>query len=178
MGMKINLGSISKEKDEALQKVVRYYHSFFGDCPILLANVDSGVRRQPIGLEETLLGAKNRAEAVFNYGGADFGVGIESGVYEIDETMFQTTFCSFYNGDRHILGQGPSFVHPKEVRDFVRKGYTVGEAYRSLEELDLPTFGGGRRGIEIISGGNMAREDLMRSAVEMAFFNLKFNFGD
>jgi hypothetical protein len=55
---------------------------FFENCTVLACpTVESGVRPQPVGAEETATGAKNRAKAALAaHPQADVGVGIENGV--------------------------------------------------------------------------------------------------
>ena len=50
--------------------------------------VSSGVSDQPRGHEETILGARNRANAARERLDADFGVGLEGGLEELNYRVF------------------------------------------------------------------------------------------
>ena len=69
-------------------------------------NVQSGVRDQPYGDEETKLGAKNRAQAAMDAATTfepDFAVGIEGGVEIMQEDGTKTLWCMAWVA---IIGSG------------------------------------------------------------------------
>lgn len=56
-------------------------------------NISSGVSNQPTGDKETILGATNRAKKVLEELHADFGVGEEGGMNEVEGKWFETGWC-------------------------------------------------------------------------------------
>ena len=63
-------------------------------------------------MEETVTGAKNRAVASYRATGscAQFGVGVESGVFLLDGKLFDVAVCAVYDGGQHHLGSS----HPPQ----------------------------------------------------------------
>ena len=94
--------------------------------------VPSGVRAQPMTSHETCQGALNRASAACDQiPDADYWVGIEGGVEEIDGAM--EVFAWVVVLSRQVAGQvGKSrtgtFYLPLEVMQLVRQGIELGEA--------------------------------------------------
>ena len=83
----------------------------------------SGVSCNPLTLKETINGAKNRAKNAFDYlknknGKCDFGVGIEAGMYPVEEVetkFMDASICAIYDGEQYYIGFSPSFEYPKQV---------------------------------------------------------------
>eukprot|EP00747_Dinoflagellata_sp_TGD_P070193 gnl/TRDRNA2_/TRDRNA2_156479_c0_seq4.p1 gnl/TRDRNA2_/TRDRNA2_156479_c0~~gnl/TRDRNA2_/TRDRNA2_156479_c0_seq4.p1 ORF type:complete len:182 (+),score=17.84 gnl/TRDRNA2_/TRDRNA2_156479_c0_seq4:71-616(+) len=76
----------------------------------------SGVSEQPMGLEETTLGAKNRAQnALQSLEGASVGIGLESGLVVVDGMHLDFCACAVFDGTRHYLGLSSGWVLPPQV---------------------------------------------------------------
>lgn len=92
-------------------------------------SVPSGVSDQPIGYDETLRGAKNRAEgAMQKMPEAEYWVGIEGGVDRKGEEM--EVFACIHIKSKELEGNartGTFFLPPAVVR-LVNEGYELGEA--------------------------------------------------
>lgn len=91
---------------------------------------ESGVAGQPMSEEETLLGAVNRAENVsLVVPEADFWVGIEGGVAEIEGAMESFAWI-VVKGKNGKLGKGRtgSFFQPQKEAELIRSGKELGEA--------------------------------------------------
>ena len=64
-------------------------------------------RVKPMTLEETTQGAKNRAMAAAAAAGGGsrvLGMGIESGLFEVDGKMFDVCVCAVYDGAHSHIG--------------------------------------------------------------------------
>ena len=94
------------------------------------AALPSGVPDQPMSLEETMRGAKNRANnARAAYADARFWVGIEGGID--DTAMGMTCFARVHvlgAEGREGLAQTAVFYLPREVASLVRQGLELGQA--------------------------------------------------
>lgn len=77
MAIIVAVGSTNPVKVEAVRRI---WTRAFAHAQMLAVDVPSGVSDQPIGEEETLAGAIQRARGAREAHGADFGVGIEAGV--------------------------------------------------------------------------------------------------
>ncbi len=92
-------------------------------------SVVSGVRDQPMSNDETLLGARNRAErAKENYPG-DYWVGIEGGI-EDHANELEAFAWMVVLGEDGLKGKArtSSFMLPHEVSLLVRSGLELGRA--------------------------------------------------
>lgn len=79
--MNVVLGSMSEHKLAAMRRAC----GLMGwDAEVVAVASDSQVSAQPVGLEETLLGAQNRAYGVRREARDSVAVGIESGVIRIN----------------------------------------------------------------------------------------------
>ena len=93
-------------------------------------SVPSGVPDQPLSAQETMTGARNRAEnARTAEPESDYWVGIEGGIE--DSPLGMTCFARVHviGGDGRIgLGQTAVFYLPREVAELVRAGLELGHA--------------------------------------------------
>lgn len=92
-------------------------------------DASSGVAHQPMSDMETRQGALNRARhAQKNQPLADFWVGIEGGVEELNGDMLAFAWIVIVSKTRSGSSRSGSFLLPKKVADLVRKGLELGEA--------------------------------------------------
>lgn len=91
--------------------------------------VASTVRDQPWGDDETIRGARSRADAARRALGADLGIGIEGGVVE-DERGLRTCAWAVVVGPSRREGTGGSLAMPLPpvVAELVRGGLELGDA--------------------------------------------------
>ena len=75
--MTVLVGSLNPGK---LQPVQEGFGALFPGLEVRGVSVPSGVRDQPVGVEETRRGAVNRAQHAARVSGAQWGVGLEGGV--------------------------------------------------------------------------------------------------
>lgn len=89
--------------------------------------VESGVPDQPMGEDETLLGATNRALNAQNHQG-DFWVGIEGGVADRDGQLEAFAWMVVLSNGKKSIGRTGSFFLPHKVSKLVHEGVELGEA--------------------------------------------------
>ncbi|WP_342543229.1 DUF84 family protein [Paenisporosarcina sp. FSL H8-0542] len=127
--MKIAIGTKNQAKVNAVENI----------CSSLLENVDffsvsvpSNVSDQPIGDEETLLGAKNRAWLAFKESQAEISFGLEGGVKEINGQLFVCNWGVLHTktGQQFIAG-GAQIPLPAEVAEPIRIGEELGPVMES-----------------------------------------------
>lgn len=123
--MKIIVGSTNPVKIKAVKYV---FSEVYGDVTAEGLQVVSGVSEQPRGDEETIQGARRRAElALESKDDADYGVGLEGGVYELDGKLYECAWCAIEQGDGEKgLGGGLRFEIPPKVAERIRKGEELG----------------------------------------------------
>lgn len=158
----IALGSMSGIKTQAAEIACR--------CAGLAAevrpqNVASGVSVQPLGLEETELGARNRAKAARSAVPGSYGLGIESGVVK-DGMRWDdiAAVCLIEPDGREWLVWSDVQPFPTEdVYDALRLKTTVGAqiAARTGCAPDDPHF--------FLTNQERSRIDFLADAVEALF---------
>ena len=154
----IVVGSTNHVKVEAVREVME---KVFGDVRVTGMNVDSGVPDQPFE-EQTRQGAINRARAAL--GDHDMAVGIEAGVFEKDEGLYDIQYCAIIDRSGRItVGTGSGFMYPPAVAELVRKGQTVGEAMKAV--FEQPDIGKGQGAIGYLSRGLLDRKALTEQSV-------------
>lgn len=128
----------------------------------------SGVREQPIGLEEIITGAMNRAKRA--YDDCKYSIGIEDGISRVPQTTsgyMNFCCCAIYDGRRIHIGLGPAFEYPPDcTRMVIEKGITVSEAFSPVS--GKPDIGYEMGIIGWLTSGRIDRKDYTKQAVEMA----------
>jgi inosine/xanthosine triphosphatase len=131
-------------------------------------NVSSMVADQPIGDEETFLGAKNRAvnsKSVFPE--ADYWVGIEGGVAR--DKLGMSAFAWIYIEDkagRSGWSKTGSFYLPKAIADLVDSGMELGTADDQFFSKENSKQSGGSVGI--LTNGVLDRSTYYQQAIVLA----------
>lgn len=153
--MIIALGSTSRIKREAVRAV------FGPDITILAFEAMSGVNAQPVGHEETLAGARNRAHAAQAVcPRAVFSLGIENGLFLEDGAWHDAATVVLLTGDgKEAIVRGPSIPFPTEVVEEARtRGFDTTTAGAVIAER----FGGDPADPHTaLTGGRRTRKELL-----------------
>lgn len=168
--MLIRVGSGNPIKFAAISAVLR---DRFSEAVFESVAVNSGVADQPLGLEETMRGAKNRVRVAFAMSPAcDLAVALESGLVAMPETRtgyMNLTACAIFDGCQIYMGLGPAFELPPEVIQLViEKGLELDLAVQQAGLTENKRIGYAQGLIGILSHGRVTREDYSRPAVSMA----------
>jgi inosine/xanthosine triphosphatase len=158
---RILVASLNTNKIDAVHEVFHSHDVTGVDCK-------SGVREQPMNLDEIIRGAIFRARSVF--GDCEYSVGIEDGISQVPGTKsgyMNFCACAIYDGERFFLGLGPAFEYPPEcTRRVVEEEITISEAFIPL--TDKPDIGYEEGIIGWLTRGRISRKDYTKNAVEMA----------
>lgn len=140
--MKFVLGSSNKAKKQALEEWLN--NNFEQKCEIETISVESNVSAQPLSIEATIEGAINRAKNALNKSkNADFGVGLEGGVFKVGGKMFLNGWASIVSKDGEVmLGAGPSVELPAEIVQKLENGIELGEVMEQMHKRDVRNFEG------------------------------------
>lgn len=120
--MIIAIGSTNKAKVEAVKEAIQNYQNL-AKKRIFSFSTASDVSPQPLSLEETIRGSKNRAIKAFAVcESCAYSFGIESGLMEAPGT--QTGFlnvcaCTIFDGVESYLGLSCGFEVPPKILQFV-----------------------------------------------------------
>ncbi|MBI0583863.1 MAG: inosine/xanthosine triphosphatase [Methanomassiliicoccus sp.] len=151
--LRVRVGSLNPVKIEAVRRVLSMSYD---QLEVTGVDVSSGVPEQPRG-EETRKGAMERASRAI--GDADLGIGLEAGVFETTDGLYDMQYCAVV--DRrglYSIGHGMGFRYPPAVAEMVRDGSTVGAAFKKL-------YGSERDGRKDGAIGFLTRGALDRTAL-------------
>ena len=156
--LKVCVGTSNQVKVEAVADVMR---RIFHDVDVDSVEVDSGVGLEPFG-DDVLKGAMTRAK--FALEGFDLGVGIEAGIQEGDDGLYDVQQCVIIDGMGWTThGHGPGFRYPPCIEQELKKGRSVGEIVDEMFRLEKNGHKGGAIGL--LSDGLLKRKELTEQAV-------------
>lgn len=154
----IAVGSLNPVKIEAVRNVME---RIYGSVRIFAVDSKSGVPEQPFE-DETVQGAINRAKGAI--GDHKMAVGIEAGVFERYDGLYDVQHCAVIDSDGKItIGMGSGFRYPDKVAELVRNGKTVGEAMKEI--YSGKDIGREQGAIGILSKGLLDRRELTEQSV-------------
>jgi len=162
--MKVNVGTHNPLKVRATRNVME---KIYTNVDVEGIEVDSGVSDQPIGLDETIQGAVNRARNAFL--DADLSVGIESGLLAAPHSItgyLDLQWCAIYDGERITLGVSAGFEYPPVVVEEVLKGQEVGEVMDEVTGVEK--LGQKTGAVSILTKGLLDRTENTEQCVLMA----------
>jgi len=159
----VHVGSKNPVKVAAVRTVLRGVYS---QVRFTAVAVESSVPQQPME-KDTLVGAIHRARQAL--GKADFGVGIEAGLFwnEATSQWLDVQWCAVVDKTGRItLGHGPGFAYPPAVANDVQLGRTVEEAMEKLTGVE--GIGEREGAIGYLTKGKLDRTRLTEMAVMAA----------
>lgn len=171
--MHIAVGTQNAAKIQAVTEAMQHYTQF-ANLPIVGFAVDSGVPSQPVGLEQTITGAKNRALQAYTSAPALLGIGLESGLFAVPYTKsgyMDTVCCALYDGKQYHLGLSSAFEYPKELVDAVLNHST--EISTAAKELGFTTDKQGAGMVGLLSDGILTRTSYTMQAIFTAMMHLQ-----
>ena len=159
--MRIGVGSTNPVKRTTTESAL----ANFSPTTVESVAVESGVSEQPVGEDETVTGARNRAGNVLEAGDYDLGVGLEGGVAEIDGTdgLFLVMWAVATDGERVGHGAGPRLRLPESIAERVRDGEELGPVMDDVLNMDDVAEKQGAAGA--LTGHIIDRESALRQAV-------------
>jgi inosine/xanthosine triphosphatase len=157
----IHVASLNENKIKAVREVFLSYKVKGIACK-------SGVREQPMDLDEIIQGATIRARSVYKE--CEYSIGIEDGISQVHGTIsgyVNFCCCAIFDGERIYIGLGPAFEYPPQcIKRVLDEGITISEAFIPL--TDKPDIGNQEGIIGWLTHGKISRTDYTKHAVEMA----------
>lgn len=139
------------------------------------AAVESGVSEQPVGFEEIVAGARERARAAFALGGCELAVGYEDGLVELPgtpERWFNVGCAAVADGRREALGFSSGFAYPPTcAARAVAQRAPIGDLFDALwasahrPAPGAPPSGRSLGNVGKLTDGALPRADYARHAV-------------
>ena len=171
--MLITVGSKNPNKIQAVREGFTLFPRFV-HAEFQAFDARSGVSDQPMGLEEILTGARQRAEHAFS--GCQVSAGLESGLIPVPRSRngyMNVSACAIYDGATHYTGLGPAFELPRQIIDLVvGQGLELDEAIFRSGFSSNPRIGYSEGIIGMLTGGVISRKDYLVPAVTMALSGL------
>ncbi len=131
--MRIAVGSKNPIKIKAVEEA---FAKVFGQCEVVGVSVPSGVSDMPMSFNESLEGAKNRAQRAIKELDADFGVGLEAGFDTSGNDFFLTGLVAVVDrNDRWGIGKGGGLYMPKRIINEVKKGKELGDVMDEIRGM-------------------------------------------
>lgn len=172
--MKLIVGSLNPVKVSALADMLHSY-DHLAQAIVEGRDVPSGVSEQPMTLEETVQGAKNRALAAFEHG--DMGIGIESGLMQVPHTKSgHMDVCAvvIYDGEQEHVGLSSAWEAPTAVTDLmVNHGLDMNQAAYKAGLTDNLKVGSAEGLIGIMTKGRSDRKTYTQEALRAALIHLE-----
>jgi inosine/xanthosine triphosphatase len=172
---RVRVGSTNEPKIAAVRSA---FEAYAPQVAVEGAEVRSGVSDQPVGFDEIVLGARNRAAAAHRESACDFGVGIEDGLVAVPLGDGSGAFhhvnigcAAITDGRRFSLGFTSGFAYPPEVSGpAVRDREPIGALFDRLwrERRDQADGAPSPRttgNVGKLTGGVLPRSEYARHAV-------------
>ncbi len=167
--MKVNIGSKNPNKYNAVRESFIMFGAF-KQADFQSIEAASLVSDQPVGFDETVRGARNRAENAFM--DCNLSVGLESGLVVVPHTRtgyMNLTVCAIYDGSEFFIGTGPAFELPEGITQLVvNDGLELDDAILKSGFTENPRIGYSEGIIGIMTKGVVTRKDYMVPSVSMA----------
>lgn len=142
---------------------------------ITAVDTDSGVSAQPFSIDETRWGAVNRAASAIG-GAFDLAVGLEGGVYELDDTLYLCNWGALATADgKFYTAGGAQIPLPEEIAQKLKEGMELGPVMDDYaNETGIRHDKGA---IGILTAGLMNRGDMFGHIVKLLIGQYKLGSG-
>lgn len=172
--MKVNVGSKNQVKINAVEEILKDY-PIFVDAKVVGVDAQVPEFGHPKTMDETVVGAQQRAKDVFD--GCDYSFGIESGMMVVSASktgFMHMTICAIYDGLHYHLGCSSMFEFPKKVTELILKENLDGsQAYKKAGLTSESKIGATHGAIYDLSKGRMDRKEYTKQAIMMALIHLE-----
>lgn len=174
--MKINVGSKSQLKLNAVKETLALYPDLFPNADIVGVEAGNDLFGHPKNLKECVEGAIDRAKNSFV--DCDLSFGIEGGLMDVPYTRtgsMEVGVCAIYDGKNTYLGLSPAFEWPAEVNEMIMSGKAdASQAFKlagHTNEEKLGAMPGGIAGF--LTKGRMTREVQTKYSIITALVQLE-----
>lgn len=162
--MKLAVGSTNPVKVAAVERTLSRY-----EPTVTAVGVDSGVPEQPRSIPETVTGARNRATRALESTEADYGVGLEGGIADLEGVpgLSLIMWAAVTDGDRLECGGGPTLRLPDHVAARLEAGGELGPVMDAVLDTEGVATNDGAAGV--LTDGLTDRTRALGDALACAF---------
>ncbi|ALS79122.1 NTPase [Planococcus kocurii] len=123
--MRKNRVAIASKNSAKITAVSNVFKNLEWAVDLSAVDAESEVSAQPFSQQETRQGAVNRAKNAL--GDQDFAIGLEGGVYEVEEILYLCNWGALATQDgRLITAAGAQIPLPEEIAAGLRSGTELG----------------------------------------------------
>ncbi len=161
------LVAVATGNEVKVRAVRNVFAQIFGYVEVVEVDV-RGPSSQPLG-DGTIRGSTERAKAAVAGSEADYGVGVEAGLFHVPSLgkHLDVQYCAVADREGRVThGHGPGFEYPPAVTRAALKGEPVGEVMSRLTGVER--IGHRSGSIGYLSNGAIDRTALTEIAVLMA----------
>jgi inosine/xanthosine triphosphatase len=127
-------------------------------------DVESGVSDQPMSDVESITGARNRANRAREALDADYGVGLEGGLQQIEDNWFDAGWMVIVDRKGNEgLGSTIRMLTPEKMMDLIKSGMELGHVNDKLFGVENSKHGEGHFGL--LTNGAITRTAGYRDGV-------------
>lgn len=175
--MLVAVGSTNEAKVLAVKEII-VSSPQFSKVQVHSIPTHSDVADQPISLQETIRGAKNRAKNAFNKSGeCIYSFGIESGLMEAPEVstgFLHISVCSIYDGENYYTGLSTGFELPPQILELILvKKMDLTQACLYLGISSNEKIGSEEGLIGILTNGKVDRKEYSKQCITTALLQLE-----
>jgi len=153
------VGSTNPTKLKGVERVAR---KIFKNFKLRGIKVASKIPGQPFD-DDTLAGAIERAKVAKQKLKADYGIGLESGLFGYEGKYFNCQLCAVYDGETVTFGYSMAFEVPGELAEEIRKsGKTMKEVFSRLSGIS--DIGKKKGALGYLSKGLAERSEMSEQA--------------
>jgi inosine/xanthosine triphosphatase len=163
--IRVAVATGNRVKVDAVRNV---FTQVFGYVEIVEVAAGSESSGQPVD-GKTIEGATRRARVALDLSDADYGVGVEAGLFYVERLKkhLDVQYCAIMDASGRITyGHGPGFEYPPEVTKAALAGHAVGDIMSGMTGIER--IGHKSGSIGYLSAGLMNRTSLTELAVLMA----------
>lgn len=175
--MIIVVGSTNAAKVLAVKEVILDSPTL-NQAEVISIHTSSDVSSQPLTLQETIQGAKNRAKNAFNQPlSCSYSIGIESGLMEAAETstgFLHVSVCCIYDGQNSFIGLSTGFELPPQILQLIlEKKMDLSRACLQSGISHNTAIGSTEGIIGVLSKGRIDRKEYSKQCIFAAMLQLE-----
>ncbi|MFC7393593.1 DUF84 family protein [Scopulibacillus cellulosilyticus] len=162
------VGSHNPAKIRAVERLSEFFN-----LTVQAVDVPSGVSDQPRSDDETKRGAVQRAKGVIEKSNADFGVGLEGGIMEINNTVYVCNWGALVDRNGQVFtASGARIPLPESIAEGLRTGIELGDVIdKYTNQLDVSK---GEGTIGILTDGLITRTDMFFHIMQLLYGQYQF----
>lgn len=175
--MIIAVGSTNEAKVFAVKEIVGS-SPFFARVQVASIATNSDVSDQPLSLQETIQGAKNRAKSAFKKCEAcSYSFGIESGLMKTSDVstgFLHISVCCIYDGENYYTGLSTGFELPPQILELIlTKKMDLGQACLYAGVSNNEKIGSTEGFIGVLTKGKVDRKEYSKQCITTAILQLE-----